>query len=224
MTKRKKQHKKKNQLVPGMKHKFLGHTGLQKDPRYPSQWIQHYEAPFPTLGCFDNQIYNLVDSVENLGAFTTSATLNTFYGLFFALSSLGDASTYQACFDQYRIMGAKVQVSPTFDLPLGTYTGHIHTCIDYDDVNSITPATMMTYANVMVSNPGDTLIRSLKPHAAIGMYSGAFTSFGNVTSPWIDTASSTVQHYGFKLAANPTNVALLYDVVTSIWLQFRNTR
>jgi len=221
----KSKHKTKSKVTPGLKGKWLGHTGFQKDPRYPSEWIQHYEAPFPNIGCFDNQIYNLVDTVENLAYFTTGTVTTSFGGYFAALSSMGDASTYTAAFDQYRIMGMKLMITPTVDkTSANVYTGHVHTCIDYDDVNSITPAQALTYANCIVSNPGDTIIRTFKPHCAAAMYSGAFSSFGNVTSPWIDTASPSVQHYGLKIAVNPTGTALAYDVIASIWFQFRNTR
>jgi len=202
------------------------HNNNKKHPgvRYPTNWVIDRLFAFPPVGRYDNQAFNLVDSVESLAWLTTNTATNSYQGFFVALSDLPDSSSYAAVFDQYRIMGAEVQLAPT-TMPLGgVYTGHVHTVIDYDDVASITPSAALNYNNCVVSNLQDTLIRTFKPHMAVAAYAGSFTSYANMEPQWIDCASPSVQHYGFKCAVNPTGTALTFDLIGKIWVQFRNSR
>jgi len=59
---------------------------------------------------------------------------------------------------------------------------------------------------------------------AVAAYAGSFTSYANMEPQWIDCASPSVQHYGFKCAVNPTGVAMTFDLIGKIWVQFRNSR
>jgi hypothetical protein len=192
--------------------------------RYPTNWIIDRPFGFPAVGKYDNATFNLVDSVESLSWLTTGTATNSFQGFFAALSDLPDASNYAAVFDQYKIMGVEIQLSPSVAPLGGVYTGHIHTVIDYDDIASITPAAALNYNNCIVSNLQDTLIRTYKPHMAVAAYSGTFASYANMNPQWIDCASPSVQHYGFKCAVNPTTTALSFDLIAKIWIQFRNSR
>jgi len=88
--------------------------------RYPTNWVIDRPFPFPPVGRFDNMAYNLVDSVESLAWLTTNVATNSYQGFFVALSDLPDSSNYAAVFDQYRIMGAEIQLSPS-TMPLGVY-------------------------------------------------------------------------------------------------------
>jgi hypothetical protein len=190
--------------------------------KYPSTWLVDRLVPFPPPGSFNEQPHNFVDSLQNLAFFTTSTVSNTFAGTFFALSSMNDASEYAAVFDQYRIMAVEITIMPTTQLIAGL-TGHLLSAIDYDDVATITPALNAQKSTVIISNLQDTIVRSFTPHVAIAAYSGAFTAYAvGPAHQWINTASSTVQHYGHKLTANPTTTAITYDLYTRVWFQFRN--
>jgi hypothetical protein len=195
------------------------------DVRLPSTWLQQYEAPFPAIGSYDNQAWNVIDSFENLAVLTTSTVANTFVSITATLSSLNDYASYAAVFDQYRIMGMKCTFMPGSAAALATTFGHVHTVVDYDDNTSITPAQALDYPNCLVSNLGDTQVRAFRPHVALAAYAGGvFTSFANAEGQWIDCTSSGVVHYGLKVAVNPTSVAVNFDSIVSVWIQFRNPR
>jgi hypothetical protein len=193
--------------------------------RFPSTWIIQRESPFPSVGEFDNTPFNVVDGFENLAVLTTSTVGNTFVSITATLSSLNDYASYTSVFDQYRIMGIESIFTPSNGALLTTTIGHVHSVLDYDDNTSITPAQALDYPNCIISNLGDTVVRSFKPHIALAAYAGGvFTSFANTTGQWIDCSSSGVVHYGLKIAVNPTSVAINYDSIIKLWLQFRNPR
>jgi hypothetical protein len=215
----------KNHKKRGHKQPKLQNDSRLHDARLPSTWLQQFESPFPTIGQFDNQAWNVIDSFENLAVLTTSTVANTFVNITATFSSLNDYASYAAVFDQYRIMGMKCTLMPASAAALSTTFGHVHTVVDYDDNTSITPAQALDYPNCLVSNLGDTVVRGFKPHVALAAYAGGvFTSFANAEGQWIDCTSSGVVHYGLKVAVNPTSVAVNIDSIVSLWLQFRNPR
>jgi len=160
---------------------------------------------------------------------TTSTTAAVTGGLSFQLSNFANVSNYTAVFDQYRIM----QVSVKF-IPTNTTTssgspgvgGVLYTVIDYDDQNTPTNlTTMLSYDSLAVTPPGQIEERTINPRLAVAAYSGAFTSFANLSNQtWIDAASSSVQYYGLKyyVSSTPTIQTVLY--VETAMVQFRSQR
>jgi hypothetical protein len=218
-------HHLNNKRRPKSSQARLQNDNRLHDARLPSTWIQQYESPFPPVGRFDNRPWNVIDSFENLTVLTTSTVANTFVGITATLSSLNDYASYASVFDQYRIMGMKCTFMPGSAQALATTFGHVHSVVDYDDGASITPAQALDYPNCLVSNLGDTVVRAFKPHVALAAYAGGvFTSFANAEGQWIDCSSTGVVHYGLKVAVNPTVVAVTFDSIVSLWIQFRNPR
>jgi len=194
--------------------------------RYPSEWIIQRDGFFPRAGAFENKTYDFVDAFHNLSVLTSAAAANTFACLTFTFNSLADYTYYQGVFDQYRVMGMECLFKPSQStISASTYTGSVYTVVDYDDNNTITPTQALDYANCIQSSVGTTLVRSFVPHVADALYAGGvFTSFGNRTSPWIDTGSAGVVHFGLKIAIDPTSTAMNFDSTVRVWLQFRNVR
>jgi hypothetical protein len=163
-----------------------------------------------------------------VSAFTTSSGANSFGNLSFTFSQLGDYTNYASVFDQYRIKAVEVTLLPNADLPLlsASVTGHLWSVIDYDDATNYSSiAAAMDVPNVVVSAVTDTIVRSFKPHCAVGAYaSSAFSSFANMSDQWIDCGSSGVVHYGMKFAASATGVAVVYDASIKFYMEFRNVR
>jgi len=170
--------------------------------------------------------------------FTTVQTIAPASGTYGAvqhtINQLEQFASFSALFDQYRITKVDVHFRPMFtaatmSVPANSLTPLIYTCVDYDDANTPTAISQLReYENCKVHDDKKAFRISYVPHCASAMYSGAFTSFGNVTSPWIDMASPTVQHYGYKWAITPGAVgqALLqvWNVTTKLTVQFKNVR
>jgi len=120
----------------------------------------------------------------------------------------------------------EVTFMPTANMNAGTGAfGYFTTVVDYDDATALTlPAQALDYSNALSGEGYQAQRRVFKPHVAIAAYSGAFTSFANEESPWIDNISSGVQHYGVKTAWTVTAALQHMDVNVRMWLQFRNVR
>lgn len=184
------------------------------------------EPPRP-LASRPNVPFNLSQTACTTAAITSSTTVPVLYATYFAVSAIDQISSLAAVFDQYRILTIEWWTQPrnSESFGAGVNPGIFATAVDYDDANSPAAAPeIYDYENALIGNGTSVHYHRWHPHAATAMYAGAFTSYGNVTSPWIDMASTTVQHYGIKASWTPTDVAFVMDVVVRYHVQFRNVR
>lgn len=178
-------------------------------------------------GLSQQKVFNVTGAYETFSVLTTSTTLDSHSENYIQLSNLNQSSSWTAVFDQYRIVRAEARFIPhTAGVTTSPFVaGVLTSVIDYDDATNIgSQAAALDYQNELTVATGQPFIRTFTPHAAAALYSGAFSSFGNVASPWIDAASPNVQHYGIKLYAPPQNAVVTYDMTVKLWLQFRNVR
>jgi len=159
-------------------------------------------------------------------AYLVSSTSITVFGnASFDAADLDQISALTALFDQYRIVEIEAWLVPQSQPATGDDNGELASVIDYDDaVNLSSFGSALDYENVVVSNGAAGHYRRWKPHAAMAAYSGAFTSYANVESPWIDAASTGVLHYGLKFAITATTSAQQYDLVYRLHTEWRNFR
>jgi hypothetical protein len=174
----------------------------------------------------DNVPYKVVQA-SYVGSFSSSATLPTFQAYNFTAASVDQIASLQALFDQYRITLIEAFISPrlTVNTTTSANFGRFASVIDYDDSTALTTfASALDYQNVLESSGKDGHYRRWRPHVAVAAYSGAFTSYANEESPWIDAVSSAVQHYGLKTAWQATDIAYTMDVTMRLHMEWRNVR
>lgn len=162
----------------------------------------------PQLDRFNTRTYTFQ---QTLGETTVAQVAggNTFHsGATLSLlapyhSLLDQSSTWLALFDQYRIKRVDWRFRPQFEGINFSTTDNvpvIYTVVDYDDsVNLTTLPQIREYQNCQ-THMNESFNVSCVPHCAMALYAGAFSSYGNITAPWIDSASNGVPHYGLKLA------------------------
>lgn len=139
------------------------------------------------------------------------------YGYYFSVSDLPQVSSWQLVFDQYKILGVKVEYVPVCSaanintlyngnaLALQTLNSQfnpIMQCvIDYDDASALgSENAALAYANCKTYRIYRPWKRYFRPHVAAAVYSsGGFVSSANKRSPWIDFNSPTTQHFGMKI-------------------------
>jgi len=181
---------------------------------------------FPTHVANENT-YKLSQFV-NVGTITSNVATAVFAAFAFVASAIDQISSLTAVFDQYRIDELEVWFWPKIAPGTGTITdpGLFATAVDYDDATALSTYNQaLDYQNVLVSDGRQGHYHRFKPHAAIAAYSGAFTSFANQASPWIDAASTGVQHYGVKGAWTSTDTTgYTYAVQARFHMSFRNVR
>jgi hypothetical protein len=175
----------------------------------------------------DNQVYKLTQNYSVSAALTASASLPTFAAFSFNVNNLDQITSLSNVFDQYKIDEVETWLVPrlTDQVSASFNNGILCSVIDYDDANSLsTVAQAQDYTNCIMSSGLSGHYRAFKPHAAVAAYSGAFTSYGNVVSPWIDFASPSVQHFGIKYALSQTGGTQAFDLLVRLHISCRNVR
>lgn len=158
--------------------------------------------------------------VDNTGAFT------------FTLNDVPQVTSFQALFDQYRIAEIQVTFRPMYTgtsiaVTVSNIIPQIYTAVDFDSATTTSIAAIREYSTCKTHELEDFAIR-FKPGIAMAAYSGAFTSFANMTNQWLDLASPAIQHYGLLYgieAGNSGQTALqVWNVEFQYKLEFRNYR
>jgi hypothetical protein len=184
--------------------------------------------PPPKLNNFvpDNQVYKITQEINNVSSFTSSTTVPVFFAKYYFINALDQITSIGQIFDQYRIDEVEEWIFPSLiGNTNNAATGLLASVIDYDDATVLsTYAQAEDYTNVIQGPASEGHYRRFKPHVAVASYSGTFTSFTNVESPWIDLSSPSVQHYGLKTAVQPSGVAQSYSTVTRLHISLRNVR
>jgi len=171
----------------------------------------------------NNVPYRIVQTYDAGSLLTTSTTTPTFASANFQLNNVDQVTSFQNLFDQYRIDFIELWITPQFasNDTLSEYSS----VIDFDDSGLLTSyAQASDFSNVVESSLSQGHYRRFKPHVAEAAYSGAFSSFANAVSPWLDCASPSVQHYGLKTAFKATAVASSVNMVVRYHISFRNIR
>ena len=136
-------------------------------------------------------------------AFATSGVGFIGASLVTTLSMFDSYTDFTALFDQYRIEYVEAWIETAVPRVSGA-VGDMASAVDIDDAN--VPSSYLSVADL----PGAIdcawtagRYHKWKPHVAVAMYSGAFTSFGSEPAGWIDCGSPSVQHYGLKVGLAP---------------------
>jgi hypothetical protein len=152
--------------------------------------------------------------------FSTSNTANIYQAFQFSLAAFSGYGAYVALFDQYMIEQLELWLEPTTQ-NAADYSD-VATCIDLDDATVPTSfGQVADHQGAMVGLGASGRYVKWRPHVAVATYSGAFTSYGNVPSMWIDSGSPSVQHYGWKCAMLSPGVVINYQVTVRAVVCFR---
>lgn len=157
-------------------------------------------------------------------AFTTSNIASVYAGFPIALNVFSNYTEYTQLFDQYKFEELEFWLEP-FETQSNAValSGTLSSCIDLDDGNTPTTiAGVQDHQGCVVTNGFAGHYHKWKPHMAVAVYSGAFTSFANTPANWIDAASPAVQHYGIKTAITATTAAVPYSYTVKALVSFRS--
>jgi hypothetical protein len=175
-----------------------------------------------------NQVWTHVETQVDLAFITTSNAGAVFAEHTVTLS--GDVNDYTsliAIFDQYRCTRVQFWLVPRIgpaQITAAANTGLVASVVDYDDAGAPTFAQLLEYRNVLVGPGSQGHYRDFKPHTAMAVYAGAFTSFANMADEWLDCASSGIYYYGVKTGFEVTDSAYIYDAIIRTTWEFRNQR
>lgn len=129
------------------------------------------------------------------------------------MNGIDNVSYFASLFDQFRIDCVVVHIIPSqnaLQVPTQTTTewANLYCVIDYDDATTLSStAAYREYDNCVILAPGESCRRTFQPRVALSAYAGSFGSYVNVGGVWIDTASTTVQHFGLKIGVPPVDTS-----------------
>jgi hypothetical protein len=174
----------------------------------------------------DNRAHTVVQTVEYGTVATSSSGADQFFATAFVFSSLSQVSSFQNLFDQYRFDEIEVWITPTYQNSAGGASNSVYlTVIDYDDTS--TPSaigTLLQYSNCIECSATTGTYRRWKPHVGsiLGIPATSAQGIGNIIAPWIDSASSAVNHNGLKMAVKASNATSTYNLRARFTMSFRN--
>jgi hypothetical protein len=175
----------------------------------------------------DNSVFTFIQSSGQGTVLSSSSTVATFGAKSWTAADIFQFGSFNQVFDQYKIDLIEVWLEPSGSALVPGYNGNvkIFSVIDYDDANVPTSvAQLQQYENCTSARCTDGHYHPFKPHIAVAVYNGAFTGFLNKPCDWIDVASSSVQHYGFKYGIDVSigSGDVRLDMHTRITVSFRN--
>jgi hypothetical protein len=165
-------------------------------PVRPKRTFETVSCPFPRA----NDLVRIHSTASTTITASATAVVVPVYNF-----TYGGSNAASGNFDQYRLMAIRFSITPQNNA-IGLVTNSttvlssLYCVIDYDDSTALTTsAQAQGYNNCILLSPGESLMRTFKPHMALAAYAGAFTNYANFEPQWIDSVSTGVQHYGVKV-------------------------
>jgi len=158
---------------------------------------------------------------------SSSAVAATFTATYFTFSLIDQYASLALVFDQYKINLIETEWLPRVNVisTLGNTPGVFRAVVDFDDVTVLSTVNAASdYENCISIEAYKSCKHTFVPHIAVAAYQGTFAGYLNETSPWIDSSTPNVQHYGVKTAWDITSVATNIDQISRLWITLKNVR
>jgi len=205
-------------------HEVLkGKRGTRR--KKPNRGGEMLKFPSPQVASALNRVHNIIQT--NYLTFTSSNSVPTATSYVIRLVDFDNAANIVKVFDQFKVNMVEIVFTQRFmSNSSSTDPGRIASVVDLDNSTALgTFNAALDYPGCQVSEFGNNLIEhnhTFVPHVAVAAYNGGFSSYMNVTAPWIDSVSTDVIHYGVKAVATVSAPAAVCDVRVRAWFQFRN--
>lgn len=179
---------------------------------------------------------NITASISALGVPTPVGNAYAF-----SLSQLPNVSDFTNLFDQYKITGAKLQITPaTSEGILSPLSGtaqplgfsRVHSVIDYDDTSAPTSEDqLLEYGSHKSTAPFQTHTRFIKPKVLQEVYRSTLgTAYAPKSGQYLDVAYPDIPHYGMKVWVSAPNTnpgtaqSITYKVYLTLYITCKNVR
>lgn len=181
----------------------------------------------------------IFDHLCHVAPFTLSnnqigSGLGSGYAFYFYLSTIYNAAEFTALYDTYRVKEIRWKLIPLASsndmagLDSGVNQAHLGAVYYTQDIDDSTVPTSVTdvveYAGLKVKRYGEMFDLVCKnPHVNTVTEGSGIRS---EVSPWLDCASASVYHRGFKMFISDCLVGTntLYTVLMSVHIQFKGQR
>jgi hypothetical protein len=147
-----------------------------------------------------DKVIKMEQVVPFYASFSSSTTSTTGRVYSFQLSDMGQSAALSTAFDQYRILGVEVLISPR-ELS-NTELLDMTSAIDFDGFSGTpTAAIIQDYSTCMTCSTNQQMLRKFRPAWANSVY-GSSTTTNYSHGPadqWLDMQYTGIPHYGLIL-------------------------
>lgn len=173
----------------------------------------------------ESRTHTIVKNYRLPGVLTTSTSVATFYGFYVAFNGISDYASYQAVFDEFKIVQAEVWLVPNLPTSTAESIGQSISVIDYSD--SKTPTTvagMLEYSTAVVGPATHAHYHKFTPQVDLAAFqAGATFGYATKAAPWLLLDNPAVQHYGVKLGVDPTSSPYSWDANVRLRCELRRS-
>jgi hypothetical protein len=192
------------------------------------------DPTFPVRATRRDQIHTVTQHIDQSALSTPGPYVTSTLGFagastYITFAMTPQSSTFAGLYDEYRINMVEVAFVPRLNVNAelaassAPNVGLFATSVDGDDATApVNFAYLQQREDCAITTGFERQVRTFVPKTAVAMYSGAFTAYGIRSSPWLNTSSGTVQHFGLKYGANATSQVVTLDIVIRLSLSFRN--
>lgn len=159
----------------------------------------------------------------------------------YTLAQLPNYTDFTGLFDQYKITGAKLTLtpalsegisSPLFGTNAALGYSRVHSVVDYDDASIPTSEDqLLEYGSHKSTAPFKTHTRFIKPKVLQEVYRSAIaTSYAPRSGMYLDMTTPDVPHYGLKVWISAPNTSagtagsITYKAYLTLYFNCKNTR
>jgi hypothetical protein len=130
--------------------------------------------------------------------FSTSTSAVTSKSYAFQISDLTGITDIASVFDNFRILGVEVLISPRIVGP-NTDLLDLTTALDFDGNPAPTASGIAQYSTALTTSTNQQQIRSFRPMWANQVYNTTTAYANGPSDQWLDIAYPTIPHYGLLL-------------------------
>jgi hypothetical protein len=166
-----------------------------------------------------NKVYTFVRDYIFNATFSSTIPVGVGLGVTLTLNDAPNSSEITSLFDQYRL----AQATATY-FPISGAATTIYSALDYDDSNTPTFADLLQKDSFQANQSTQSFSRTIVPAVTSQIYAGVITTaYGIEKLVWLDSATSTVPHYGFKyFMQSPSTGTTVGQILISLVIQGRS--
>lgn len=184
------------------------------------------------VGKFNQPVQYFKRAKFTVGALSVPVATTTLAGASFTLGDLPDVADFTALYDQYKIMGIKIEWLPrgnSSDLQSQNAINRFFSVLDRDDDGTPTSIDQLTqYESLKMTSTASVHKRYWKPSIRVEVPTATGGTGSAIKGPtWIDCTNTNVKHYGVKIGVQGPLAgtgSIFFDARLTMYLAFRNVR
>lgn len=161
----------------------------------------------------ESKTHVIVKTYRVASVLTTSTSVPTFASFYMAFDGIPDYTSFQAVFDEFKIVEAEVWLTPNLTTAATESIGQSVSVVDFSDSKTPTAISGLMESSTAIIGPSNHgHYHKFTPQVDIAAFqAGATFGYATRVAPWLLTNNPSVQHYGIKFGVDATTTAMVWD-------------